>query len=149
MIGSSPAPALYVIAHADRTAVKIGAVQACANVVSRLEDVSRHHQLRLRDRRVHFPLAFPLELLAMVPLDHPDGVPLWAGRGVCADLLGVEDRTRSIVARQVGEEMPWWEWVRVHNDPGDRAWPELLRDAVTQVRRAAPPMTMLTVLAET
>jgi hypothetical protein len=130
------------MAHADRSAVKIGGVGICRSTGRRLREVSRHHQLT--QRSLHFPLALPLELIAVVSLDHPEGVPLWAGRGVCADLLGVENRVRSIVARQVGGEMPWWEWVRVDRDPGDDAWPKLLTDAIAFVRAhpPVPPMTL-------
>jgi hypothetical protein len=132
-------PALYVMAHADRSAVKIGAVERGTNATRRLQDVARHHARRLAHHCPGWTGALPLELLALVAVDNPSGDAIWPDDRT--GLLGIEHRVRDIVSRQVGPPAPWWEWVLVRREVQDDQWQRLLANGVRTARRelASPP----------
>ncbi len=130
-------PALYVMAHSDRSAVKIGGVECAANAPRRLRDVARHHARRLETRR--WTDALPLELLVVLPIRNPAGAPIWPGDGT--GLLSIEHRVRDVISLRVGPPAPWWEWLAVRHEVDDSEWRRLLIDAVRRARKnlAAPP----------
>lgn len=123
------APALYVMAVADGSSAKVGALETADNALARLSRVQAAH--RRREPTASFPMALAV-VLEVVDLPiagdrDADSEERWA------ELEHLESALRLVLARRLGRVARWTDWIHI-NEPispdelatvVDEAWSEV------------------------